>query len=83
MDLHRACVTGKLFEFATAYLEMEEGWRSLLGNPYPLSGTLEVKGLVEGQERTGMGMGMGKSGEDGADELLQQIESQKGWCEVM
>jgi hypothetical protein len=43
MDLHRACVIGRLFEFASTFLEMEEGWRLLLGNPYPLSGTLEVK----------------------------------------
>jgi hypothetical protein len=41
MDLHRACVIGRLFEFATAYLEMEEGWRLLLRNSYPLSYTLE------------------------------------------
>jgi hypothetical protein len=90
MDLHRACVIGRLFEFATAFLKMEKGWRLLLGNPYPLSGTLEVKELVEGQERTGMAMGMGNGGGDGADanvvdadESLQQIESQKGLCEVM
>jgi hypothetical protein len=48
MDLHRACVVGRLFEFATEFLVMEEGWRLLLGNLYPLSGTLEVKELVEG-----------------------------------
>jgi hypothetical protein len=65
---------------------MEEGWSLLLGNPYQLSGTLEVKELVEGQERTGMGNG-GRAGADenvvDADESLQQTESQKGWCEIM
>jgi hypothetical protein len=88
MDLHRACVIGRLFEFASAFLEMEEGWRLLLGNPYPLSSTLEIKELVKGQERTGMGIGKGGgAGADenvvDADESLQQIESQEGWCEVM
>ncbi|USP80330.1 hypothetical protein yc1106_07604 [Curvularia clavata] len=89
MDLHKACITGRLFEFASEFLEMEEGWRLLLENPYPLGGTLEVKEVAEGQQRTGMGMGMG--GRDGADgdvveadkSLQQQIERQKGWCRVM
>ena len=89
MDLHRACVTGRLFEFTSAFLEMEEQWRLLLGNPYPLSGTLEAEAVVEGQERTGMRMG--KDGRDGADRNVvdadespqQKIESQEGWCEIM
>jgi hypothetical protein len=86
MDLHRACVIGRLFEFASAFLEMKEEWRSLLGNPYPLSGTLAVNELVEGQERTGKGMGTGTGhcgGYSADDESPQQTESQKGWCEVM
>lgn len=90
MELHRACITGRLFEFASAFLEMEEGWKLLLENPYPLSGTLEVEGVVEGQKRTGMGMGKGRR--DGADgdvlvdadgSLQQQIETQKGWYGAM
>jgi hypothetical protein len=90
MELHRACVIGRLFEFASTFLEMEEGWRLLLGNPYSLSGTLEVKELVEGQKRMEMRIGIEKGGGAGADEnvvdaddSLQQIKSQKEWCEVM
>jgi hypothetical protein len=87
MDLHRACVAGRLFEFASAFLEMEEGWRLLLGNPYPLSGILEVEEVVEGQERTGLRKG-GRDAANGnvvdADKTSQQqIAGQKGWCEVM
>jgi hypothetical protein len=82
IDLHRACVIGKLFEFASAFLEMKEEWRSLLGNPYPQNGT----SAVEGQKRTEKGIGT-ETGHCGGysadDESPQQIESQKGWCEVM
>lgn len=43
IDLHKSCVSGRLFEFASTVLEMEGRWRLLLGNPHPLSRTLEVK----------------------------------------
>lgn len=43
MDLHQACITGRLFWFASAFLEMDQEYNLLLRNPYPLSGTLEVK----------------------------------------
>lgn len=59
----------------------------MLGDPYPVSRTLEVK-EIGGPKRTEMGMSMGGgAGADenvvDADETLQQIESQKEWCEVM
>ena len=36
LRLHQACVAGDLFQFASGFLRMEEQWRSLMGNPYPL-----------------------------------------------
>ncbi|KAF2709074.1 hypothetical protein K504DRAFT_380044 [Pleomassaria siparia CBS 279.74] len=36
LELHEACVTGKLFQFASGYLRMDEQWRSLMRNFYPL-----------------------------------------------
>ncbi|KAH8433729.1 uncharacterized protein LDX57_011363 [Aspergillus melleus] len=36
LDLHEACLEGKLFEFAQWYVEMDEGHRRLMENPYPL-----------------------------------------------
>jgi hypothetical protein len=36
LDLHRACVTGKILEFATKHIKVEERFKSLMRNPYPL-----------------------------------------------
>ena len=36
MKLHQACVAGDLFQFASGHFQMEERWRSLMGNFYPL-----------------------------------------------
>ncbi|KAF1961813.1 hypothetical protein CC80DRAFT_488219 [Byssothecium circinans] len=36
LELHRACVAGDLFRFASRHLQMEERWSSLMRNPYPL-----------------------------------------------
>ena len=43
LELHRACVAGDLFQFASAYpyLPMEERWRSLMMNLYPLEEVVE------------------------------------------
>ena len=36
LALHQACVTGDLFQFASLFVRMEERWRSLMRNFYPL-----------------------------------------------
>lgn len=36
LDLHKACVAGDLFRFVSDLVPMEERWRSLVRNPYPL-----------------------------------------------
>ncbi|MCJ1438446.1 hypothetical protein MMC27_007835 [Xylographa pallens] len=47
LELHQACVAGDLFQFASGYVRMEERWRSLMRNPYPLK---EVMGSELGPE---------------------------------
>jgi hypothetical protein len=37
LELHQACVAGDLFQFASGYVRMEERWRPLMRNLYPLS----------------------------------------------
>ena len=41
LALHQACIAGKLFEFASGYVRMEERWRPLMWNPYPLKEVVE------------------------------------------
>ncbi|PVH95836.1 hypothetical protein DM02DRAFT_689266 [Periconia macrospinosa] len=86
MDLHRACVAGRLFEFASAFLEMEEEWRLLLVNPYPLGRIFETEEVVEGQDRI-RGKGERDVADGGAVDAYEsphpQIASPKGWCGVM
>ena len=41
LELHQACVAGDLFQFTKSYVRMEERWRSLLRNFYPLKGVVE------------------------------------------
>ncbi|KAF7922174.1 hypothetical protein BELL_0761g00090 [Botrytis elliptica] len=36
LELHEACLAGKLFEFAESYHDMDEGHRMMMRNPYPL-----------------------------------------------
>ncbi|KAI4217542.1 MAG: hypothetical protein LQ351_000137 [Letrouitia transgressa] len=36
LALHRACLVGELFQFASHFVRMEEQWRPLMRNPYPL-----------------------------------------------
>lgn len=83
LDLHRACVAGRLFEFASTPLEMEDRWRFLMWNPYSLSEFL-VGELGEGQDRIEVTKG-GKDGTDGDADNSPQVQTarQKGWCEVM
>lgn len=47
LELHQACVAGDLFRFASDYVWMEERWRSLMSNIYPLK---EVVGSELGPE---------------------------------
>ena len=47
--LHQACVAGDLFQFASGYVGMEERWRPLMRNPYPL------KEMVESELRSEVG----------------------------
>ncbi len=41
LELHQACVAGDLFQFASVYIRMEERWRSLMRNFYPLKEVVE------------------------------------------
>ena len=41
LELHQACVAGDLFRFAGEYIRMEERWRLLMRNPYPLEEVVE------------------------------------------
>lgn len=41
LELHQACVAGDLFQFASGYVRMEERWRSLMRNSYPLKEVVE------------------------------------------
>ncbi|KAL9614184.1 MAG: hypothetical protein Q9167_001336 [Letrouitia subvulpina] len=42
LALHQACVAGDLFQFASVFVRMEERWRSLMRNLYPLKENLLV-----------------------------------------
>ena len=37
LELHQACLAGDLFQFASGYVPMEEQWRLLMTNFYPLT----------------------------------------------
>ncbi len=41
LELHQACVAGGLFQFASYYVRMEERWRPLMRNFYPLEEVVE------------------------------------------
>lgn len=41
LELHKACVAGDLFRFASDYVRMEERWRSLMRNSYPLEEVMD------------------------------------------
>ena len=41
LELHQACVAGDLFQFASGYVRMEERWRPLMRNFYPLKEVVE------------------------------------------
>ena len=41
LALHQACVAGALFQFASGFVRMEERWRSLMRNLYPLEEVVE------------------------------------------
>lgn len=36
LELHRACLSGTLFEFASNYVSLKKSWRPLMKNLYPL-----------------------------------------------
>ncbi|KAI9855806.1 MAG: hypothetical protein M1813_009615 [Trichoglossum hirsutum] len=40
LELHQACIAGDLFQFASGHVRMEERWRSLMRNFYPLKGVV-------------------------------------------
>ena len=42
LELHQACVAGELFQFAGKYVRMEERWKSLMRNFYPLKDMLKL-----------------------------------------
>jgi hypothetical protein len=41
LELHQACVAGDLFQYASDYVWIEERWRSLMRNIYPLKEVVE------------------------------------------
>ena len=41
LDLHQACIAGNLFQFASCFVSMDEGWRLLMRNFYPLQEVVE------------------------------------------
>ncbi|MCJ1476174.1 hypothetical protein MMC13_004839 [Lambiella insularis] len=41
LELHQACVAGDLFQFVSGYVRMEERWRALVSNFYPLKEVVE------------------------------------------
>lgn len=43
MGLQLACETGKLHEYASGFVKIEEWWTTLMKNPYPMK---EVAGLT-------------------------------------
>ena len=54
LELHQACLAGDLFRFASGYVRMEERWRSLIGNCYPLEEPVESESEPEpGPEEAG------------------------------
>lgn len=53
MELHRACIVGRLYEFVGQFIAVEERWKQLLRNPYPLREILEVEEVVEEVETSG------------------------------
>lgn len=71
LELHQACVAGELFRFASGYVSMEERWRSLMRNLYPL------KEVVEPQLRSEVGS---KADEDsaGLPSLLSRLCGSNG-----
>ena len=55
LEFHQACVAGDLFQFVSGCMRMEERWRPLMGNFYPLKEVVESElepelGSVAGSE---------------------------------
>ena len=62
LQLHQACVAGDLFQFATGYVRMEERWRPLMRNPYPLKEVVESDLGPELGSEVGSGVDEGSAG---------------------
>ncbi|KAJ4322557.1 hypothetical protein N0V94_002319 [Neodidymelliopsis sp. IMI 364377] len=43
LELHQACLAGELFQFASRYIRMDERWKSLMQNHYPLGKVDELE----------------------------------------
>lgn len=84
MALHSACIDGKLFEFVERFIEVEERWRRLLENPYPLSEVVGIEGLA-GEVEEMMDIKEGRNQEEIYEVEASEGEnaSGKGWCGVM
>ncbi len=61
LELHQACVAGDLFQFAGGHIRMEEQWRSLTRNFYPLKEVMESELGLELRSEVGS-----EAGEDSA-----------------
>ncbi|KAF2681846.1 hypothetical protein K458DRAFT_371081 [Lentithecium fluviatile CBS 122367] len=59
LELHQACVAGDLFRFASGHVRMEERWRPLMRNFYPLKEVVEPELEPEPELELELGSGVG------------------------
>lgn len=71
LELHQACVAGDLFQFASGYVSMEERWRSLMRNFYPLKEVVELE--LEPELRSEVGS-EADEGSAGLPSLLSRLQ---------
>ena len=77
LELHQACVAGDLFQFASDYVRMEERWKSLMTNPYPLKEVVEPESGPELRSEAGS-EAESEAGEDDAV-LLSLLSGVRWW----
>ena len=71
LALHQACVKGQLFSFVSLFVRMQEEWRPLMWNPYPLKDIEEPEPALELQPGpVGPEPGPEREFDDGSETLL-------------
>ena len=53
LELHQACLAGQLFQFASYYVRMEDRWRLLMTNFYPLEEVVQSEMELEPRSEVG------------------------------